>query len=492
MDQADRSSMKAEILAAVNRSYQHLEIRTMTKSTSVLFVGIDVSKGYADLRAINHARTVIAKGRYDDTSAGHTQVRTIIDDWRAQHPEGTILVGVEASGGYERNWVRMLRSLGTHVTVATLNPLAVHRFLARELHRSVTDARSAAGIAEYLASGERLHQLRSDPALEGAQDLYHIICASIEQMSQTKNRLHSLLPRVQPELIQFMRDDVPQWVPAVLERYPTAPQLARAKAETLARIPYVTAARAKELIAAARQSVGAQTDTFSATTVAFLAKELIHQRDAIDKLKSTLADAIKDDIGFRVIESIPGIGRWSALSLRIEIGLIDRFPSPEALTAYAGLDPRYHQSGDGLHTYHISKHGRRRIRSILYMCALSAISANPVIAAFYNQLVTAGKPKMVALTAAMRKLLHLVYACWISDTPFDPEYERKKQEQRSRKVDTAEKADSGRTNEDGSTIAVMHVTAPVSRREAKKRKAAAVPQTRIKRVMRGPGAASRS
>lgn len=464
----------------------------MTQSTSVLFVGIDVSKGYADLRAINHARTVIAKGRYDDMSAGHTQVRAIIDEWRAQHPEGTILVGIEASGGYERNWVRMLRSLGTHVTAATLNPLAVHRFLARELHRSVTDARSAAGIAEYLASGERLHQLRSDPALEGAQDLYHLICASIEQMSQTKNRLHSLLPRVQPELIQFMRDDVPQWVLAVLERYPTAPQLARAKPDTLARIPYVTAARAKELIAAAKKSVGAQTDAFSAATVAFLAKELIHQRDAIEKLKRTLADAIKDDSGFRVIESIPGIGRWSALSLRIEIGLIDRFPSPEALTAYAGLDPRYHQSGDGLHTYHISKHGRRRIRAILYMCALSAITANPVIAAFYNRLVAAGKPKMVALVAVMRKLLHLVYACWISDTLFDAEYERKKREQRSKKAETAEEADPGRNTEDGSTIAVMHVTAPVSRREAKKRKAATVPQTRIKRVMRGPGAASRS
>jgi hypothetical protein len=311
-------------------------------------------------------------------------------------------------------------------------------------------------------------------------------------MSQTKNRLHSLLPRVQPELIQFMRDDIPQWVLAVLERYPTAPQLARVKPDTLARIPYVTTARAKELITAARQSVGAQTDAFSAATVAFLAKELIHQRDAIEKLKRTLADAIKDDIGFRVIESIPGIGRWSALSLRIEIGLIDRFPSPEALTAYAGLDPRYHQSGDGLHTYHISKHGRRRIRAILYMCALSAITANPIIAAFYNRLIAAGKPKMVALVAVMRKLLHLVYACWFSDTPFDTEYERRKQEQRSKIAKSTEDVAPDRYNDNNNSISVTQVAAPVSRREAKKRKAATVPQTRIKRVMRGPEATSRS
>ena len=108
-------------------------------------------------------------------------------------------------------------------------------------------------------------------------------------MSQTKNRLHSLLPRVQPELVQFMRDDIPQWVLAVLERYPTAPQLARAKAETLARIPYVTAARAKELIAAARQSVGAQTDTFSAATVAFLfALSLLLEHWSVERARNAI------------------------------------------------------------------------------------------------------------------------------------------------------------------------------------------------------------
>ncbi|MGB5072976.1 MAG: IS110 family transposase [Bacteroidota bacterium] len=468
----------------------------MNVQTQTLFVGMDISKGYADLHAINPARSVIAKGRYDDTASGHTQVRALLGDWLEKHPGAAILVGVEASGGLERNWVHMFKKLRPQVRVSTLNPLAVKRFLALDLHRSVTDARSAAGIAEYLASGERLHQIQSDPALEGAQDLYRCICASIEQMSETKNRLQSILPRVQPDLIQFLRDDIPQWALAVLERYPTAPQLARAKTTTLARIPYVTALRAKALIAAAKQSVAAQTDAFSAATVTFLAKEIAHQRSTIDKLKQTLADAVKDDRSFRVIESIPGIGTWSALSLRIEIGLIERFPSAKALTAYAGLDPRYHQSGDDLRTMHISKHGRRRIRAILYMCALSATKANPVVAAFYDRLVAAGKPKMVALTAAMRKLLHLVYACWISETPFDAQYERKRQERIAQERIALENTQNAETDETPVQAADaeetdMRITAPVSRREAQRRKAAAVPQTRIIRVMRGPGAASR-
>lgn len=463
----------------------------MTHQTSELFVGMDISKGYADLHAINNARSLITQSRHDDTHDGHAQVRAILDNWQKKHPKATILIGVEASGGLERNWVRMLRTLGSHITVATLNPLAVKRFLDQDLHRSVTDARSAAGIAEYVASGRRLHQTQSDPALEGAQGLYRCICANIQQLSEAKNRFHSLLPRVHPDLIQFVRNDVTQWVLAVIERYPTAPQLARAKAATLTRIPYVTLARANELIAAAKQSVAAQTDTLTATTMSFMAKDILRQMHAIEELKRSLHDAMKDEPGLRAIESIPGIGAWCAISLRVEIGLIERFPSPEALTSYAGLDPRYHQSGDELHTFHISKHGRRRIRAILFMAALSAIKANPVIAAFYDRLVAAGKPKMVAVTAAMRKLLHLVYACWISETPFDAEYERKRQEQRAREMVETESSDLEAAVVDSTAREKMRVTAPVSRREAQRRKAAAVPQTRITRVMRGPGAASR-
>lgn len=468
----------------------------MNTSVPLLFVGMDISKGYADLHAINHARSLIAKGRHDDSASGHTQVRALLGDWQEKHPGAAILIGVEASGGLERNWVRMLDTLGPHVTVATLNPLAVKRFLDQDLHRSITDARSASGIAEYLASGRRLHQTRSDPALEGAQDLYRCICANIQRVSATKNQLHSLLPRVQPDLIQFMRDDIPQWLLTVLERYPTAPQLARAKATSLARIPYVTLARAKELIAAAKQSVAAQTDPFSATTVSLLAKDIIHQQHTIAEMKKPLVAEMKKDPGVRLIESIPGIGAWSAVSLRIEIGLIERFASPEALTAYAGLDPCYHQSGDNLHTKHISKHGRRRIRAILYMCALSAITANPVIAAFYGRLVAAGKPKMVAVTAAMRKLLHLTYACWISETTFDAQFERKRQERLAQERLMLENTQDMRTVEiplkaTKVTGTVVRITAPVSRREAQRRKAAAEPQTCITRVMRGPGAASR-
>ena len=48
--------------------------------------------------------------------------------------------------------------------------------------------------------------------------------------------------------------------------------------------------------------------------------------------------------------------------------------------------------------------GRASVRTALYMAALAASRANPSLRAFYQRLVAAGKPKLVALTACMRKL----------------------------------------------------------------------------------------
>ena len=64
--------------------------------------------------------------------------------------------------------------------------------------------------------------------------------------------------------------------------------------------------------------------------------------------------------------------------------------------------------------------GRRDIRSTLYMAALVASQHNPVIRDFYQRLCDAGKPKKVALTACMRKLLVILNSMIKSGQPWQP------------------------------------------------------------------------
>ncbi len=52
--------------------------------------------------------------------------------------------------------------------------------------------------------------------------------------------------------------------------------------------------------------------------------------------------------------------------------------------------------------------GRSQVRAALYMATLVATRYNPVLRAFYQRLCDAGKPKKVAITACMRKLLTIL------------------------------------------------------------------------------------
>ncbi len=54
--------------------------------------------------------------------------------------------------------------------------------------------------------------------------------------------------------------------------------------------------------------------------------------------------------------------------------------------------------------------GRAKLRAILYMAALVGVRRNPVMVAFYERLLKAGKAKKVALVACMRKLITILNA----------------------------------------------------------------------------------
>lgn len=122
----------------------------------------------------------------------------------------------------------------------------------------------------------------------------------------------------------------------------------------------------------------------------------------------------------RLLQTVPGIGLHSACLLLAELGDPLRFRSARSLVAFAGLTPMVHESGKSSKYSAISRMGSTHLRRILYMPAISASRHNPSVKAFYNQLVERGKPKMVALVAAMAKLLRIVYGVLKSGRPFDP------------------------------------------------------------------------
>ena len=119
-----------------------------------------------------------------------------------------------------------------------------------------------------------------------------------------------------------------------------------------------------------------------------------------------------------LLRSVPGVGNQVSMTLLAdlpELGSIGR----KQIAALVGVAPFSRDSGRhrGRHT---TWGGRARVRAVLYMGALVAARRNPVIRQFYQRLLAAGKPKKLALTACMRKLLTMLNSMAKTGKHWDP------------------------------------------------------------------------
>lgn len=132
------------------------------------------------------------------------------------------------------------------------------------------------------------------------------------------------------------------------------------------------------------------------------------------------ADAeLKRDVD--LLCTIPGVAELTATRLLAygKSALTER--SPKELTAHAGLAPRHRQSGTSLKgRSRLSKQGDARIRFMLYMPTVAALTFNPIIRYHYQRHLANHKPPMVALMACMKKLLLMAQAILTSQRPFNP------------------------------------------------------------------------
>lgn len=122
-----------------------------------------------------------------------------------------------------------------------------------------------------------------------------------------------------------------------------------------------------------------------------------------------------------LLTTIPGIGEATAATLLAE--LFDKpFQSARQAAAFAGVVPRRRESGAWRGRTRLSKIGPARLRKALYFPAVTALRWNPTVRAVRARLHAAGKPTMVIVGAAMRKLIHLAFGVLKSGRAYEPEH----------------------------------------------------------------------
>lgn len=144
--------------------------------------------------------------------------------------------------------------------------------------------------------------------------------------------------------------------------------------------------------------------------------QLDRRRAAIEadiaEIDAALAELVRADEGLRareaILVSIPGLAATSATTIMAEMPELGAMGGKQA-AALAGVAPITRSSGQWRGRAFIGG-GRANLRRALYMPALVAVRFNPDMRATYERLVTAGKPKKLALVAVMRKLIVLANA----------------------------------------------------------------------------------
>lgn len=254
---------------------------------------------------------------------------------------------MEASGPY---YLKLATYLFDHkLSVCVVNPLIIRRFGQMRMTRTKTDKKDAVIIAEYgKAETPCIWEPEADYVLELKQ-----MQAYVEQMNKSRTG--------------FIR----------------------------------------------------QGEAFNQNTVvAFTMKEslekmIITLEKEIALIEAKMTELVKQyhQKLFEQIQSIPGLGKKTAMQLIVISGGFTKFNSAKQLSSYVGLSPRIFESGTSVKgKSKICKMGMSRIRAMLYVCAWSAKKCNKTCKELYDRLVEKGKAKKVALIAVVNKLLKQAFA----------------------------------------------------------------------------------
>ena len=157
-----------------------------------------------------------------------------------------------------------------------------------------------------------------------------------------------------------------------------------------------------------------------------IAKHLTWLDDEIARLSQAIRDHIDNDPTLRdkhrLLDSIPGLGERTTAVLLAFLAEPARFGNARQAVAFAGLDPRQHESGSSVRGKpRLSKVGHSFLRKALYMPAMVALYRTDWGKLFRERLAKNGKPPMLIIGAMMRKLVQVSYGVLKSGQTFQPE-----------------------------------------------------------------------
>jgi transposase len=266
---------------------------------------------------------------------------------------------MESTGSYYQQLASFLYEQDIFVSV--VNPISIKRFIQMKLKQNKTDKADARMISVYGMEQPLKEWIPSPEYIVQCRQLQSVICLYLKQSTSLKNLIKSMTARG-------------------VKKSPTISSLKR----QLKRVQ-------KEI------------------------SLLEHEQELL--IKEYDADLYVN------LNSIPGIGKKTAMFLIVFTNGFRDFENYRQVSSFFGLAPTEHSSGTSVRgSSRISKTGNRYVRNHLFMCSFTACNCNGQCKMLYERLVNKGKSKKLALIAVCNKLIKQSFSIAKSGIPYDPKY----------------------------------------------------------------------
>ena len=323
------------------------------------FTGIDVSKEKFDVGWLRDVKTGKKKTKvFKNTRAGHQQVQ----DWLLNNlkvPAQDIVIILEPTGVYHEALMYFLHDCGFQVLLVNPGKARKYAQSLNQLHK--TDKLDAVTLAWY--GHAQQHKLTlwqpEAPEIRELKVMIRRLDALEKDLQREQNRQEAAQVSLSSDRVAQSLKDMIETLKAEIER---------------------------------------------------LQQDIDNHIDRFPELKRNR----------QLLQSIKGIGTVMSREL-VYLFASKRFKSAKQAAAYIGLIPKLRESGKLKGRTMLSKIGSARIRAKLYMAAVCASTHNPDIKAQKARLLKAGKVKMQALGAAMRKLIQICFGVIKHQCEYQPQ-----------------------------------------------------------------------
>jgi transposase len=165
-----------------------------------------------------------------------------------------------------------------------------------------------------------------------------------------------------------------------------------------------------------------QMEKLSSATLRALEKDI---RKADKAIQEVIASDPELKRLFAIVTSVDGIGTVTAVQMIITTGEFTAINEPAKFACYSGVAPYADTSGTSIKgKMHVSHKANKTMKTLLHMCAVSAIQRDSDMKLYYQRKIEEKKPKMSVLNAVRNKLIWRVFACVRENRLYQKKYDR--------------------------------------------------------------------